>query len=190
MATEKLEREYIIPLRKEWLKASSFKRAKKAVRAAKEFLARHMKADFEDVRLGRFLNEKLWERGIKHPPHKIKVKVIKEDDIVRAELADLTEAQKKILEDDTKASEQLRKEKEEKFKKAKEEEEKARKEAEKVAKETEDKIKKEYEKKEGQDLVTKESGIEEIRDKSQTKSHGPQQQAQHTMKRPHNEAGN
>ena len=85
---EKLEREYIIPLRKEWLKASSFKRAKKAVRAVREFLARHMKVEFEDVKIGKFLNHHLWARGIKHPPHKVKVKAIKEGDTVKVQFAE------------------------------------------------------------------------------------------------------
>jgi large subunit ribosomal protein L31e len=190
MTEKNIEREYIIPLRKEWLKASSFKRAKKAVRAVREFLAKHMKSDFENVKVGRFLNEKLWERGIKNPPHKVKVKASKDGDIIRAELAELTESQKKILEDDKKAGEQLKKEKEEKFKKAKAEEEKAKKEAEKVAKETEDKIKKEYEKKEGQDLVTKEAKIEDLKIEKALPKEMPQHQGQHVMRRSHSEAGN
>lgn len=85
MITMALERTYIIPLRKEWLKAPKYKRAKKAMSAVKEFLAKHMKSD--NIKIGTNLNMKLWERGIKSPPHKIKVSVIKEDDgTVKAEL--------------------------------------------------------------------------------------------------------
>lgn len=85
MITMALERTYIIPLRKEWLKAPKYKRAKKAMTAVKEFLAKHMKSD--NVKIGTNLNMKLWERGIKSPPHKLKVSVIKEDDgTVKAEL--------------------------------------------------------------------------------------------------------
>jgi large subunit ribosomal protein L31e len=189
MAEAKLEREYIIPLRKEWLKAPSFKRAKKAVKASKEFLARHMKTDIENVRLGRFLNEELWARGIKNPPHKIKVIASKEGVMVRAEKAELNEAQKKVLEEDKKAVDQNKKEKEEKIKKAKEEEEKEKAKAEKAVKEAEEKIKKEMEKKAEQDSVTKEYASEKSKEKAQPKQLA-QQQSQHTMKRAHSEGNN
>jgi len=100
MATEAkkiLEREYIIPLRKEWLKAVKHKRAKKAVRAIKEFLAKHMKAEFENIKVGKWLNNELWRRGIKKPAAKIKVKAVKDEKgIVRAELFELPEFAKKI----------------------------------------------------------------------------------------------
>jgi large subunit ribosomal protein L31e len=82
----KLEREYIIPLRKSTNKVPSYKKANKAVKTIKEFLARHMKVadrDLDNVRIDKYLNEMIWHRGIKHPPAKIKVKAIKEDGIVR-----------------------------------------------------------------------------------------------------------
>ena len=81
----KIERVYNIPLRNEWLKAPSYKRTKRAVSAVRQFLIKHMKS--EQVKIGRMLNHKLWERSIKHPPHHVKVSVVKYDDgIVRAEL--------------------------------------------------------------------------------------------------------
>lgn len=91
-----LERTYNIPLRKEWLKVPRYKRAKKAVKAVKEFLMKHMKS--EEVKVGKNLNLKVWERGIKNPPHHIKVNAVKsDDDIVRAELFgfDIKEKDKK-----------------------------------------------------------------------------------------------
>jgi len=100
------ERTYIVPLRKEWLKVPQYKRAKKAVSALKSFLAKHMKSD--DVRLGRNLNMKLWEKGITNPPHKVKVLVIKEDDgVVKAELFGHKYKEKKIK---TKKKEKSKKE--------------------------------------------------------------------------------
>ena len=45
-----LEREYIVPLRREWLKVAKFKRANRAVKALKKFLARHMKVYDRDLR--------------------------------------------------------------------------------------------------------------------------------------------
>lgn len=81
----KLERVYNIPIRKEWLRAPSYKRAKRAISAVRMFLQRHMKS--EDVRLGAHINHNIWQRGIKHPPHHVKVTAIKDDsNVVRAEL--------------------------------------------------------------------------------------------------------
>ncbi|MGM5487991.1 MAG: 50S ribosomal protein L31e [Nanobdellota archaeon] len=80
-----LERSYTIPLRQKFLKAPLKKRAKKATSAVREFLIRHMKSD--DVRLGENLNNKIWERGIQSPPHKIKVDAKKYNTgVVHAEL--------------------------------------------------------------------------------------------------------
>ncbi len=80
-----LKRVYNIPLRKEFLNAPRYKRAKKAITALKEFLSRHMRSD--DVRLGKHLNMKIWERGIKNPPHHVQVNVTRNSEgIVNAEL--------------------------------------------------------------------------------------------------------
>ncbi|MBN1386150.1 60S ribosomal protein L31 [Candidatus Woesearchaeota archaeon] len=80
-----MEREYNIPLRKEFLKVQRYKRTNKAVKAVKEFISKHMKSD--DVRIGKHLNMKLWEHGIKNPPHHVKVLAKKDDEgIVRVEL--------------------------------------------------------------------------------------------------------
>jgi large subunit ribosomal protein L31e len=90
--TDKLEREYIIPLRARWKIVPTYKRANKAVKTIKEFLVKHMKIrdrDLNKIKIDKFLNEAIWARGIKHPPSKIKVKAIKEGDIVRVEAADL-----------------------------------------------------------------------------------------------------
>ncbi len=82
-----VERTYTIPLRKEWLKAVKYQRAKKAVRAIREFLARHMKVEMENVKLGKYLNLVLWSHGIKSPPSKVRVNVVKDDKgVVMAEL--------------------------------------------------------------------------------------------------------
>ena len=88
-----LERIYTIPIRREWEKAPRYKRAKKAVKAVREFLAKHMKVydrDLKKIKVERWLNMALWARGIKHPPARIKVRAVKDDNgIVRAELAEL-----------------------------------------------------------------------------------------------------
>jgi len=96
-----LEREYIIPLRKEFQKAPKYKRAKKTIKALKEFLAKHMKSD--NIKLGKYLNLKVWEHGIKNPPHKVKVKVEKYDDgLVKAELVGAPVEEKKEEKKETK----------------------------------------------------------------------------------------
>jgi len=90
--TEKIEREYVIPLRKRCKHAVRYKKTPKAIKTIKEFLARHMKIydrDLKKIKLDRYLNEAVWGRGIKKPPIKIKVKVVKEGNIVRAELAEM-----------------------------------------------------------------------------------------------------
>jgi len=80
-----LERTYNIPLRKEFQKAPMYRRAKKAVIAVREFLSKHMKS--ADVRLGPRLNHQIWARGIRHPPHHIKVTVTRDEaGVAKAEL--------------------------------------------------------------------------------------------------------
>lgn len=87
-----IEREYIIPLRKRWKIVPRYKRTNKAVKAVKEFLVRHMKIrdkDLDKIKIDKRLNELLWSRGIKNPPSKIKVKAVKEGDIVRVEASEM-----------------------------------------------------------------------------------------------------
>lgn len=92
-----VERTYTIPLRREWLKSVKYKRAKKAVKAIREFLMRHMKASLENVRLGKHLNLELWKHGIKNPPSRVKVNVTKDDKgVVVAELFGAPKAEKKV----------------------------------------------------------------------------------------------
>ena len=91
-AKPELSREYIIPLRKEILKVPQYRRAKKAVKAVKEFLAKHMKVEDRDIRnvkINIYLNNEIWHRGIKNPLTKVKVKAEKINGIVYAELAEI-----------------------------------------------------------------------------------------------------
>lgn len=91
--TEKIEREYTIPLRERCRSAVSYKKAPKAIKTIKEFLAKHMKVENRDlnkVKLDKFVNEAVWARGIKKPLHKIKIKAIKEDGVVSVELAEIS----------------------------------------------------------------------------------------------------
>jgi len=90
--SDKIEREYIIPLRHRWKIVPRYQRTNKAVKAVKEFLVRHMKIrdrDLDKIKIDKYLNETLWHRGIKNPPAKIKVLAIKEGDIVRVKAVDM-----------------------------------------------------------------------------------------------------
>jgi large subunit ribosomal protein L31e len=91
--TEKIEREYIIPLREKCRVVPRYKKANKAIKTIKEFLVRHMKIrdrDLKKIKIDKYLNEAVWFRGIKRPPEKTKVKVIKEGEIVRVELSEFS----------------------------------------------------------------------------------------------------
>jgi large subunit ribosomal protein L31e len=84
---KKLERVYNIPLRKEYQKSPHYRRAKKSIFAIREFLKKHMKS--YEVKIGKYLNEKIWEHGIKNPPHHVKVNCTKDEKgVVTVELFD------------------------------------------------------------------------------------------------------
>ncbi|MFH1325501.1 MAG: 50S ribosomal protein L31e [archaeon] len=142
--TENLEREYTIPLRWKWMKVPRYKRANKAVKAIKEFLARHMKIydrDLKKIKIDKYLNEFVWFRGIKNPPAKIKVKATKEGDIVRVGLSEMPDKLKF-----KKAREEKREEKALEKSKKKKKEEKPEEKPEEI-KETEEQKKEAEEKK-------------------------------------------
>ena len=90
--SSKVEREYVIPLREKSRNVPRYRKTPKAVKTIKEFLVKHMKIydrDLNKIKIDRYLNEYLWFRGIKKHPHKIKVKVVKENGIVKVELIEL-----------------------------------------------------------------------------------------------------
>ena len=89
--TEKIEREYIIPLREKSRVVPRYKKTPKAIKTIKEFVARHMKVENRDlnkVKIDKDLNQFMWARGIRKHPHKIKVKVTKDGENIRVELVD------------------------------------------------------------------------------------------------------
>ena len=84
LSEEEQSRVYTINLSKVWL-APRIRRTKRAINMIREFAQRHMKSD--DVKIDRSLNEVMWERGIRKPPRKIRVKMVKdEDDVVTVSL--------------------------------------------------------------------------------------------------------
>lgn len=103
---EKVEREYVVPLRRGFLNVPQYRRAKKAVRVLKEFIVRHMAIrdrDLRKVKVDIHLNNEIWFRGIKKPLHKIKVRAVKEDGIVTVTLAEPAEYVKFKMARDEKA---------------------------------------------------------------------------------------
>jgi len=128
---EKIEREYIIPLRVKCRVVPRYKKTPRAIRVIKKFIIQHMKIydkDANKVKIDRYLNEFLWDRGIKNPPNKIKIKAIKEGEITKVELVNIPEKLKfkKAREEKIeKAGEEIaKKKKEEKKTEAPEEEKK------------------------------------------------------------------
>lgn len=80
----KLERTYIVPLRRGTVKIQRYLRAKKAISVIRKFMKRHMKS--EDIKIGHELNELIWSRGGKYVPNKVNVLAIKEDNVVKVNL--------------------------------------------------------------------------------------------------------
>jgi large subunit ribosomal protein L31e len=77
------EKIFTIPLREAFEKERQ-KRARNASKIIRDFLIRHMKS--ENIKIGKSINEAVWKRGIYKPPRKVRIHVIKEDDIVYSEL--------------------------------------------------------------------------------------------------------
>jgi large subunit ribosomal protein L31e len=82
------ERFYTIPLRNAWISPRK-KRAPKAARIVRKFVAKHMKVNTESfdedeeperLVIDNEVNEKLWSRGIEKPPRKIRVRVVKDNE--------------------------------------------------------------------------------------------------------------
>ncbi len=136
-----MERIYNIPLRKEFQKAPRHKKSSKAIRAIKEFVSKHMKS--ENIIIGKYLNNKIWENGPKNPPHKVSVKVTKDENGTKVELVD--------------APEEIVKEKPKKPTKASE--------SEKIEKEVKEEIKEELQEK-GMKKEVAEKVAEEIKEES------------------------
>ncbi len=77
MSTETLERIYTINLGKVLLSPNN-QRAKRAINMIRSFATKHMKS--ENVKIEEEISHLVWERGIRHPPRKIRVKITKDDD--------------------------------------------------------------------------------------------------------------
>jgi large subunit ribosomal protein L31e len=63
----------------------------------KEFATRHMKA--EEIKIDEALNREMWQRGIRHPPRRIRVKMTKDEDDVVTVSPYSEEAKEEIVEE-------------------------------------------------------------------------------------------
>jgi large subunit ribosomal protein L31e len=70
------EKTYTIPLRHVWVVTPRGRRAPRAVRDVRDFVARHMKSD--EVAVSNEINSEIWSRSINKPPRKITVRAVKD----------------------------------------------------------------------------------------------------------------
>ena len=114
------ERVYTIPLGKVY-DSPRTKRGRIAATFVRKFIARNMKVKEENVKISGLVNADIWRHGMKKPPRRIKVKIIKDGDIVRAFTID-----EKIAKEEPKKKEEKKEiKKEEKKETAKTEEKEA-----------------------------------------------------------------
>ncbi len=83
MADEKTEQIYTIPLDTEGY--PHWKKGNLAVKKIREYLSRHMKVDEEKVKIND-RSKAVWDRGIRKPPRKIRVKATKTEEGVEADV--------------------------------------------------------------------------------------------------------
>ncbi len=74
---EEVERIYTVPLWRAWV-TPRYRRTERVINLLKEFAARHMKS--KEVKISEELNEMLWSRGIRNPPRRVTVKMVKDKD--------------------------------------------------------------------------------------------------------------
>ncbi|MAE49710.1 hypothetical protein CMI48_02665 [Candidatus Pacearchaeota archaeon] len=84
-------KEYTIPLRKAWLKKANYRRTGIAVKAIKQYIAKHMKVpdrDTNKVKIDPFFNNEMWFRGRAKPPARVTVVAEKDGDNIRVTFAE------------------------------------------------------------------------------------------------------
>ena len=87
---EELTRTYVVPLGVVY-ETQPYRRAKKAIIVIREFATRHMKA--KQVSIDAEVNEKIWARGIRHPPRRMTLQMERDEDgVVKVKLPPAPEA--------------------------------------------------------------------------------------------------
>lgn len=80
------ERKLILNIRKYVIKVPWTVRAKKAAKVIKELVKKYTKN--ENIKLSQKLNNYIWSRGMKNPPMKYNLKIVKKDDYYLVDLND------------------------------------------------------------------------------------------------------
>jgi len=89
-----LERMYVVPLRRIFMRAPKWKRTLRAIKGLREFAMHHMKS--EVVRLDSEINDLFHKHGIQNPPPRIKVMMKKDSEgTVRVSLPESEKKAKK-----------------------------------------------------------------------------------------------
>ena len=74
---ERFERIYTVPFSRVWL-APSQRRSTRAINILRAFAVKHMKSN--NVKIKADVNEMIWRRGIRTPPRRIQVRMVKDED--------------------------------------------------------------------------------------------------------------
>ncbi len=137
MSEESLERIYTINLGKVLLSPNN-QRAKRAINMIREFATRHMKS--ENVKIEEEVSHLVWERGIRHPPRKLRVKITKDDDgnILVSKYQEEKKVEEKPKKEEKKVEEKPKKEEKKVEEKPKKEEKKVEEKPKKEEKKTTD----------------------------------------------------
>jgi len=98
------EQIYTIPLKavKDY---PNWKRGNKAIKVIREYLSKHMKVAEDEIKISKEINEIVWERGIEKPPRKIRVKAVRSEEGVTAEVVEAEKASEKAAEKESKKAE-------------------------------------------------------------------------------------
>jgi len=84
---KKVERIYTVNL-KDAYEHTRKKRAMRAIKLLREFVAKHMKTELETVKISETVNSYVWRDSIEKPPRKIKIKVVKQNGMVDVSMHD------------------------------------------------------------------------------------------------------
>jgi len=77
------EKVFNIPLRETHDKQRR-RRASNAIKIIRDFLIKNTKT--KNIKIGKSINDTIWKDGIQNPPRKVRVHVIKEEDVIYSEL--------------------------------------------------------------------------------------------------------
>ena len=95
MAKE-FDRTYNVPLGRAWIYPKQ-RRSKRAVKLLREFAIKHGKS--EQVKISEEISEQIWENGIRNPPRKIMIRLVKDKDgLVTVNTLDSAKSESKEVE--------------------------------------------------------------------------------------------